>query len=240
MVSPTKTLKKMLFVFDFDHTIIAENSETHIFKLFPEEKLPKSLEDAYESGKWMEFMQKVLESLRNHGQTPENIKQCLQKLELMPGFCELFKFLREIHADCIIVSGANLLFIEWILEKHGIFSDFCEIFSNPAEIRDGVIKVSAFHSHFCASCFSNMCKKVILQEFLAKNPGIYSKIAYVGDGGNDFCPLAELREGDAVFFRKGFALEKRLKEFGEKLACEKRGWENGKEIVEFVKEFIIV
>lgn len=237
MVSP-QNLKKILFIFDFDHTIVDKNSDTHIFKLFPGGKLPQLLENAYENGKWTEFMQKVLNSLGNSGQTPENFKNFLQKLELTQGFSGLFAFLRDFPAESLIVSDANRLFIDWILEKHGLKGDFKEIFTNPAEIRENFISLSPFHSHECASCPTNMCKGKIVRDFLGKNQGVYGKIAYVGDGSNDFCPLELLGKGDIAFYRKDFALEKKIKEFGEKLACEKKGWESGEEIVEFVKEFM--
>ena len=34
---------KILFCFDFDHTIIDLNSDTEVFKLFPNQKLPEDL-----------------------------------------------------------------------------------------------------------------------------------------------------------------------------------------------------
>lgn len=38
---------------------------------------------------------------------------------------------------------------------------------------------------------------------------------YVGDGGNDYCPVLRLREGqDVAFVRRFRGLEKRIKEEG--------------------------
>ena len=38
----------------------------------------------------------------------------------------------------------------------------------------------------------------------------FSFIAYVGDGGNDFCPALRLSPADFVFVREGFSLQKKI------------------------------
>ena len=44
----------------------------------------------------------------------------------------------------------------------------------------------------------------------AATPGAGQRWAYIGDGGGDVCPCLKLREGDAIFARKGWALHKQL------------------------------
>ena len=59
-----------------------------------------------------------------------------------------------------------------------------------------------------------MCKGNILKEFVAqrKNEGVnYSRLNYVGDGQNDFCPSLTLNAGDRVFPRAGFKLHQCIK-----------------------------
>lgn len=51
--------KRYLFIFDFDHTIIEDNTDTYILKLLPEGR--KSLPTYFEKEKhWNKFMRKVL------------------------------------------------------------------------------------------------------------------------------------------------------------------------------------
>lgn len=51
--------------------------------------------------------------------------------------------------------------------------------------------------HSCkVGCLVNMCKGDELESWLEKNGqkiDDYEKIVYIGDGGNDFCPLLRMR-----------------------------------------------
>lgn len=63
-----------------------------------------------------------------------------------------------------------------------------------------------------------MCKGDELDEWLAQNGGKdgFDKIVYVGDGGNDFCPLLRMRKGDLACVRKNMELHERIKQEGDK------------------------
>lgn len=50
---------KQLFVFDFDHTLIDQNSDTIIYELFEGGHLPKHLEELAKTTQWTKFMQLV-------------------------------------------------------------------------------------------------------------------------------------------------------------------------------------
>jgi pyridoxal phosphate phosphatase PHOSPHO2 len=81
-----------------------------------------------------------------------------------------------------------------------------------------------------------MCKGDELDAYLAKKGGkdTYGKIAYVGDGGNDFCPLLRMRKGDVAYVRKGFELEERCREEGKRegLEVDVKLWEQAWQIDE--------
>lgn len=81
-----------------------------------------------------------------------------------------------------------------------------------------------------------MCKGDELDAYLEANGGkdSYDRIAYVGDGGNDFCPLLRMRKGDVAFVRKGFELEDRIKEEGVQsgLMVDVKLWEQAWQIDE--------
>ncbi|KAI2525688.1 PHOSPHO2 isoform 6, partial [Pan troglodytes] len=54
---------KILLVFDFDNTIIDDNSDTWIVQCAPNKKLPIELRDSYRKGFWTEFMGRVFKYL---------------------------------------------------------------------------------------------------------------------------------------------------------------------------------
>jgi pyridoxal phosphate phosphatase PHOSPHO2 len=74
-----------------------------------------------------------------------------------------------------------------------------------------------------------MCKGDELDDWLSKNGGkdAFDKIVYVGDGGNDFCPLLRMRKGDWALVRKNMELDARVKEEGEKegLKVDVKNWD---------------
>jgi pyridoxal phosphate phosphatase PHOSPHO2 len=81
-----------------------------------------------------------------------------------------------------------------------------------------------------------MCKGAELDAYVDAYGGkaAYGRIVYVGDGGNDFCPLLRMREGDLALVRKGFELDIRIREEGlkEGLKCEVKLWEQAWQIEE--------
>ena len=85
-----------------------------------------------------------------------------------------------------------------------------------------------------------MCKGDELDRYLEQHGGkdSWDRIAYVGDGGNDFCPLLRMRKGDIAFVRKGFELDHRVAEEGEKtgLKVDVKKWEQAWQIDEYFQE----
>jgi pyridoxal phosphate phosphatase PHOSPHO2 len=61
--------------------------------------------------------------------------------------------------------------------------------------------------HNCSNpCSTNICKGQELDAVMQKYPTV-EKIAYTGDGKNDFCPATRLRNTDAFFMRKEKGLD---------------------------------
>lgn len=48
-----------LLVFDFDHSLIDENSDVYITKLAPERKLPEEIKNLYADDGWTEYMGEI-------------------------------------------------------------------------------------------------------------------------------------------------------------------------------------
>jgi pyridoxal phosphate phosphatase PHOSPHO2 len=85
-----------------------------------------------------------------------------------------------------------------------------------------------------------MCKGNELDEYLAAHGGkdSFDRICYVGDGGNDFCPLLRMRKEDIAFVRQGFELEERVKNEGGKQGAkiDVKLWEQAWQIDEYFKQ----
>ncbi|KRT78294.1 hypothetical protein AMK59_7112, partial [Oryctes borbonicus] len=178
---------KKLAVFDFDHTIIDNNSDTIVRDLIPPEKIPSSLKLLYRKDGWTSYMQGVFELLFEHGLGRNEITAAIEKIEPVRGMCELINSLKqELNYDIIIVSDSNTYFIDTWLKKFNLSSTIEKVFTNPANFVDGMLKIEMYHLQCeCRLSTKNLCKGKILVDFInaqKKEEIHYEKIVYVGDG----------------------------------------------------------
>ncbi len=109
--------------------------------------------------------------------------------------------------DQIIVSDANTFLIESILKHYELEKYFNAVHTNPSHFDENdQLRVRWHHDHQikghhnCSFCPKNMCKGSILEKLFQSNPmETWTRIAYVGDGGGDFCPCLKLRYGSWFF-----------------------------------------
>ncbi|KAM9305771.1 pyridoxal phosphate phosphatase PHOSPHO2 [Gastrophryne carolinensis] len=235
---------KILLVFDFDHTIINDNSDTWIVQCAPDKKLPNMLKNSYEKGKWTEYMGRIFTYLGEQGIREEDMKRIMIAIPYTPGMTELLHFIgqNKDRFDCIIISDSNTIFIDWILTHANVQSVFNQVFSNPAAF-DGLgnLTVQNFHVHHCTSCPMNLCKRKVLEEFVAKQSAAsvrYSKIVYIGDGSNDLCPVTFLKKGDVAMPREGYSLQKRIASGLEFVDSSISVWSTGSEILTHLNQLL--
>lgn len=232
---------KVLLVFDFDHTIVNDNSDTWIVQCAPDKKLPYGLQNSYEKGKWTEYMGRVFSYLGEQGIREEEMKRLMTAIPYTPGMTELLQFIgqNKDHFDCIIISDSNTVFIDWILTHANVHTVFDKVFTNPAAFDPlGNLTVQNYHVHHCNECPRNLCKKKVLEEFVAKqtaNQVRYSKIVYVGDGGNDLCPVTFLKKGDLAMPRDGYTLQKSIAKEVDSIDSSISVWSTGSEILSQLK-----
>lgn len=81
-----------------------------------------------------------------------------------------------------------------------------------------------------------MCKGDELDTWVANHGGKdgWERIVYVGDGGNDFCPLIRMRQGDWALVRKNMELDERIREEGQRcgLKVDVKKWEQAWQVEE--------
>ncbi|XP_062852594.1 pyridoxal phosphate phosphatase PHOSPHO2 [Trichomycterus rosablanca] len=238
-------MKKLLVVFDFDHTLVDGNSDTWVVRCAPDQSLPDWLQDSYQRGRWTEYMGRVLAYIGEQSVGPDAIRAVMQTLPFTEGMIELLKFISQnkSHIDCIIVSDSNTLFIQWILDAAGVTSAVDHVFTNPAHVdQRGYIQVQCFHAHSCERCPVNMCKQKVVKDFRANqiDAGVhYQTVCYIGDGSNDLCPIRVLHEGDMAMPRRGFSLEKLLDKMeNDALKAQVIPWSSGAEILSQLRAVI--
>ncbi|MEQ2311037.1 hypothetical protein AMECASPLE_015486 [Ameca splendens] len=237
---------KILVVFDFDHTVVDDNSDIWVIKCLPSPTLPNSVRGSYRKGHWTEYMGRVMTYIGDQGVIPDRVRSVMETIPFTPGMTDLLTFISENKSsvDCIVISDSNTMFIDWILKGAGLRAAVDQVFSNTASINEsGYMELQQHHSHDCDKCPVNMCKRKVLEAYLSEKAdgGVeYGRIFYVGDGGNDLCPTFCLREHDAVMPRKGFTLEKLLarlnvQEGNSSVGAKVIAWSSGMEILQELK-----
>ena len=156
-----------LFVFDFDHTIVDCNTDTVIYDLLPEKKLPPTVSSQFDGRDWNTFMQVVFNHLRDNNNTQAQINHCVSMSPITEGFKEVLEHLRRTGTKVIIVSDSNHVFIDSILRKNNLEEIFTSVFTNPASYEGDHLKVGPYElGHGCPNCRPNLCKTKAIRDFI--------------------------------------------------------------------------
>ena len=208
-------------MFDFDRTLISENSDTWVLQCLPQLRLKDKIHECRKQFDcWTDLMDYMLRVLHDNGCSEQQMLQWMKKIKLFPAMESFLKRSKERPSvDVIILSDANTVFINAILEEcDGCLETVKEIHSNPAQFNStGRLSVTRYHSHTCTTCkrTPNLCKGTVLNSILAKSS--YDKVVYIGDGSNDVCPSLKLTENDHVLARKDYPLANKLQELSATL-----------------------
>ncbi|XP_075033298.1 phosphoethanolamine/phosphocholine phosphatase isoform X2 [Mixophyes fleayi] len=214
--------QKYLLVFDFDETIVNENSDDSVTQVAPEQELPDWLRETFQDGFYNQYMQRVFKYLGDKGVRLVDLKAMYEKIPLSPGMPTLFRFLarNQDRFEIILISDANMFGIESNLKSYGYDSLFRRVISNPTNVeKSGYLTLGPYHTHSCSQCPANMCKRKILTEYLNERSqeGVtFENLLYVGDGANDFCPSVVFTSTDVAFPRKNYPMHKLIRKMEEK------------------------
>ncbi|XP_015253500.1 PREDICTED: probable phosphatase phospho1 [Cyprinodon variegatus] len=241
---------RFLMLFDFDETIIRDNSDDSAVCLLPSQELPAWLVNSYREGHYHEYSAKIMAYLADQGVTKECIKSGVENIPPNPGLLDLFRFLQSHQQDfeLVVVSDANMYFIETWLEHAGFRHLFKRIFTNPSHFDTaGCLVLRPFHSHSCTRCPENMCKQAILREYLAdrekERGGVgFQRVFYVGDGSNDVCPTHALGPQDTAFARRDYPMHRLLLEMQQSQSAKPKAnvvpWVTGNDIVDCLEKIV--
>ncbi|XP_058477805.1 probable phosphatase phospho1 [Solea solea] len=241
---------RFLVLFDFDETLINHNSDDAVLRAMPCQQLPDWLKNSFRDGQYNEYMQKVLAYMADQNVSEDSIHSAIVKIPPTPGLLSLVQFLQNQKQDfeLVVVSDANMYFIEKWLEAAGLRHLFRKIFTNPASFDEsGRLVLLPFHSHSCPRCPGNMCKQVILREYLAirqkeRGGAPFQRVFYIGDGSNDMCPSLVLGPRDTAFPRRDFPMHRLLLGIQQSQKVTFKAnvvpWNSGEDIVDCLKNII--
>ncbi|XP_017141500.1 pyridoxal phosphate phosphatase PHOSPHO2 [Drosophila miranda] len=237
-----KQQRRRLAAFDFDHTIVAQNTDTVVRDLLPTEVVSsRALNELVENDCWTEYMSEVFRLLHEQQVTEARIRDTIRVIPEVPGFVRLIKHLhKKLNFDMIIISDSNSVFIDEWVKAHNLADCFVAIFTNPAEFdSNGQLQVRPHHQQSeCKLSASNLCKGRVLEHFVIeqdlRRSIRYDHVFYVGDGNNDICPVLRQRACDFACARQGFAMEKHLIRNRNKLKLRAHllVWKSGFDLME--------
>ena len=236
--------KKSLLIFDFDKTILNDDSFGHIIlNTLTKEELQIIYNNRNEN--WVDGYNYALKQLKSHGITKEKFNEMLNQISLTQGMSDLFNYIKEKkeNYDSIILSSNYEYVIKYILNKNNIIDIFLDIITNPSreanqDEKDQFIYVLKKREHNCKICNPCSCKKNEFKEFCnTHDMNNYDKVIFICDGFNDFCLAVDLGENDITLMRKNFALYKKIKSknFENNLKCKVQAWESGNDIINYLE-----
>ena len=236
--------KKTLLIFDFDKTILNDDSFGHIIlNTLTKEELQIIYNNRNEN--WVDGYNYALKQLKSHGITKEKFNEMLNQISLTQGMSDLFNYIKEKkeNYDSIILSSNYEYVIKYILNKNNIIDIFLDIITNPSreanqDEKEQFIYVLKKREHNCKICNPCSCKKNEFKEFCnTHDMNNYDKVIFICDGFNDFCLAVDLGENDITLMRKNFALYKKIKSknFENNLKCKVQAWESGNDIINYLE-----
>ncbi|XP_061386166.1 pyridoxal phosphate phosphatase PHOSPHO2-like [Musca vetustissima] len=243
----TKVIKRYLGAFDFDYTVVAQNTDTVVRDILPPNKLTKDLQEIAEAKGWTEHMAEIFRRLHEVNIKPDKILQTIQAIPEVPGFVRMLKRLKSKYdCDLIIISDSNSIFIEEWLKYHGLSDSFTKVFTNPARFEaNGLLTIQPYHHQTeCRMSSANLCKGKVLEHFLIEQDlrynMTYEHVIYVGDGNNDICPVTKLSPRDIACPREGFSMDKTLTKNPLKLKVRSEiiRWKTGFDLLEKLEKHI--
>ncbi|KAF7727910.1 hypothetical protein EC973_006909 [Apophysomyces ossiformis] len=236
------TIKKNLAVFDFDWSLIEEDSDQWTIRQLSQEQWEECL--TLQDMQFTDRMDMAIRQLQDRGFTKAEFETVLSKIPFTPAMINTLKTLREHETRIIIVSDANIFYIETILQAYGVRDLISDIITNPV-YTDGqgrwriqrLVPATAPQHNCPNQCAVNICKGQELDRYIALH-GPFQQIMYVGDGKNDFCPATRLRPSDRLFARSGKTLAAKLQkepESASKVVARVTFWETSDKVQQAVE-----
>lgn len=194
-----------LAVFDFDRTVVDDDSDATIINRLREKKPPPEWEAGNHD--WTPYMSDVFEHAYSAGLHQEDILGCIGSMRATPGVEQLITTLAAEGWDVLLLTDANSVFVNHWLKVHGLQDAVKAVITNRAFWQQGRLYIEpCMRQTACSRCPSNLCKSIALAQWLSQRAP-YTRVIYAGDGRNDYCPATNLPAHATVFPRSGYPLD---------------------------------
>ncbi|XP_026496064.1 pyridoxal phosphate phosphatase PHOSPHO2-like [Vanessa tameamea] len=192
-----------LAVFDFDRTIVDDDSDATIINRLREKKPPPEWEAGNHD--WTPYMSDVFEHAYSAGLHPSDILDSIASMRPNPGIIELISTLAKEGWDVLVLTDANSVFVNHWLKVHGLQEAVTAVVTNRAFWKQDRLYIEpCMRQTTCPRCPSNLCKSIALAQWCSSRD--YRRYVYSGDGRNDYCPATNLPAEAIVFPRKGYPM----------------------------------
>ncbi|KAK6100040.1 hypothetical protein MT418_001405 [Batrachochytrium dendrobatidis] len=189
-------MPRFLLAFDFDHTMIDEDSDAFVFQqLAPE--LHEKMKELYSTGEyvWTDLMDLLLGDLYQKGVHQHTLTQKLGEISFSHSMKKALELASSMGSEIVVISDANTVYIDTITKAKGINNNISKVITNPGYFdTDGRLRVKRWTTepaHECIRCSVNLCKGKEILELIRSN-GPFDRVIYLGDGQNDYCPSTKL------------------------------------------------
>ncbi|KAK3004575.1 hypothetical protein RJ639_018536 [Escallonia herrerae] len=232
----------MMVVFDFDRTVIDDDSDRWVVV---EMGLAPLFNQLRSTLPWNSLMDRMMKELHSKGKTVEDIAECLKRVPLHPRVITAIKSAHSLGCNLKVLSDANQFFIETILKHYGVYGCFSEVITNPTLVDgEGRLRIFPYHDsasspHSCNLCPQNLCKGLEIERIRAcSSDNGKKRFIYLGDGRGDICPSLKLGEGDNLMPRKNFPLWDHIHSNPMRFKAEVREWSDAEELEKILIQLI--
>ncbi|XP_061726161.1 pyridoxal phosphate phosphatase PHOSPHO2-like [Cydia pomonella] len=197
-----------LAVFDFDRTIVDNDSDAVVIEKLREKQPPPEWES--ENRDWTPYMSDVFEHAYSAGLRESDVLSAIASMKATPGCIHMLKALHKAGWHIVLLTDANTVFVQHWLSTHQLEDCITAVITNRAFWDQGRLYIEpCMRQTACSRCPTNLCKSLALAQWCARHQ--YSAICYAGDGRNDYCPATNLPAHATVFPRRGYPLDDLIK-----------------------------
>ncbi|GAA5857791.1 hypothetical protein JCM8547_005983 [Rhodosporidiobolus lusitaniae] len=240
-------VKRVAVISDFDWSACDQDTDRYVFEVLAPH-LRTSLRASKGKVQWTDSCAEHLRKLHAEGFRQKDIEHAMQICPFHPAMTRMIKSIKASSSplvNYVILSNSNTFYIDTILKHNGIDQTVDEVITNPASFNEeGVLVLKrrvdpSGPQHTCkVGCSPNMCKGDELEAWMERNGGwdAFDQVIYVGDGGNDLCPVLHLRPQDVVLARSYRELFRRLEDKTGKtdVKCQVVHWGGAWEVEQFM------
>ncbi|GAA5973827.1 hypothetical protein JCM11641_003178 [Rhodosporidiobolus odoratus] len=242
-------VRKIALISDYDWSMLDQDTDRWVFEVLAPH-LRTSLRAHKGKLQWTDNCAEHLRKLHAEGFGKEDIENAMKQAPFHPAMKRMILSLKastDPRVSVTILSNSNSVYIDTIMKHQGLDTVIDEVITNPAQFDDkGCLVVKRRvdpngPQHSCTvGCSPNMCKGEELEAWISRNGGwdSFDKIVYLGDGGNDLCPVLHLRPQDVVLARSYRELFRKLhdKTGQSGVKCQVVHWGGAWEVEKWFKE----